>query len=275
MPPHEFTPPYDGLPPKYNFTAWVRMNDFTPRGRIRPKFYGIIVQRKSDPNSFILALRGTNSGTEWFDDFMSIFPVAMPGFPGKIGEGFGRIFGSMEVIGADGQPTDKFGHGFVNELRAAILGKLIRRAARIGAKEQAAVLDRVNVEVTGHSLGAALATLYVAANASDRQLRISRVYTFASPLVGNTEFVAAFENLHVDSWRIANPLDIVTVLPAIGYRHVDKLEQVNSGNWVNRTPICLHSMTTYLHLVHPPILLDKPCEWDPTVPGANIGGHTS
>ncbi len=88
VPPHEYTPPYTGLPPLYNFTAWVRMNDFTPRGRIRPKFYGIIVQRKSDLNSFILVLRGTSGGIEWFDDFMAVFPVAMPGFPGKIGEGF-------------------------------------------------------------------------------------------------------------------------------------------------------------------------------------------
>ncbi len=86
----------------------------------------------------------------------------------------------MEVIGADGQPTTEFGHGFVNEVFAAASRKLMHRQVRVGAKEQAAMRTRIKIEVAGHSLGAALATLYVAKNAQDRQLRIKRVYTFAS-----------------------------------------------------------------------------------------------
>ncbi len=126
----------------------------------------------------------------------------------------------------------------------------MRRAALMGAREQAAILNRVNVEVTGHSLGAALATLYVATNASDRQLHVSRVYTFASPLVGDTEFVATFDRLDVESWRIADPYDVVTVLPLLGFRHVNNLVEANPGDRVNRTVECLHSMDTYLYLVH-------------------------
>ncbi len=91
---HEYTPPYGDLPSQYNFVAWVRMNDFTPRGKIRQAFYGIIVQLKSNPTSFIIALRGTQetNWVEWFDDFMSVFPTKMPGFPGEVGDGFGKDF---------------------------------------------------------------------------------------------------------------------------------------------------------------------------------------
>ncbi len=267
VPPHEFTPPYTGLPPpytglpsKYNFTAWIRMNDFTPRGRIRPKFYGVIVQRQSDPNSFILVLRGTSGGIEWFDDFMAIFPVAIPGFAGKVGDGFGRIFGSMEVIGANGQPTDEFGHGFVNEVFAAASRKLAHRAARIGVEEQAAMRNRIKIEVTGHSLGSALATLYVAKNAHDRQLHISRVYTFASPLVGNSEFVDSYNALGIETWRIANFLDWVPHLPPdFSYHHVNEAQPISSWFEVHADPACWHSMLTYLHVLDRSIDIDAGC----------------
>ncbi len=137
VPPHEYTPPYSGLPPPntglpsaYNFIAWIRMTDFTPRGKSRRKFYGFIAQRKSDPSTFILVLRGTqyNSAVEWFDDLTSVVPVTRRNLPGKVGDGFARIFESMEVIGLDGKPTDEFGHGFADEVFAATSRKLSRGA---------------------------------------------------------------------------------------------------------------------------------------------------
>jgi triacylglycerol lipase len=268
--PHEYTPPYNGLPPpdtglpsSYNFVAWIRMNDFTPRGKIRPKFYGIIVQRKSDPSTFILVLRGTqfDSATEWFDDFTSIVPVTRLNLPGKVGDGFARIFESMEVIGLDGHPTNEFGHGFVHEVFAAISRKLMRRGARMTAKEQATTLNRINIEVTGHSLGSALATLYVAANATDVQLHISRVYTFASPYVGNFRFVKAYNDLGIETWRIANFWDWVPHLPPDpSFWHVNEPELISSWFEVHADPGCWHSMQTYLHILDPMIAIEDKCK---------------
>ncbi|MBW1818952.1 MAG: lipase family protein [Deltaproteobacteria bacterium] len=67
--------------------------------------------------------------------------------------------------------------------------------------------------LTGHSLGAALATL-----AADRLRGVQNVYTFGSPKVGNAEF----QNLFKDhAYRIVNNADIVTKLPpGYGYTHV-------------------------------------------------------
>ena len=78
-------------------------------------------------------------------------------------------------------------------------------------------LDEIShhkIYFTGHSLGAALATLAAA------QTTQSRLVTFGSPRVGNAEFAAVFANRVVD--RYVNCADIVTSLPPESeyYEHV-------------------------------------------------------
>ncbi len=60
---------------------------------------------------------------------------------------------------------------------------------------------------TGHSMGGALATL--AASRSPRPP--SAVYTFGSPRVGNSDFVATLRNMPV--YRVVNDCDIVPTVP--------------------------------------------------------------
>ncbi|MFZ6679207.1 lipase family protein [Undibacterium sp. Tian12W] len=70
------------------------------------------------------------------------------------------------------------------------------------------------IYITGHSLGAAIATLAAAL------LPDSRLVTFGSPRVGNASFAAMFKNRQVD--RYVNCADIVTILPPESeyYSHV-------------------------------------------------------
>ncbi|HEX8873177.1 MAG TPA: lipase family protein [Nitrosospira sp.] len=71
---------------------------------------------------------------------------------------------------------------------------------------------------TGHSLGAALATL-AALRRAPRAL-----YTFASPRVGNEAFVASFVSLPI--FRVVDDEDALTLLPPelLGFRHVGTLQ---------------------------------------------------
>ena len=72
---------------------------------------------------------------------------------------------------------------------------------------------RVAIWVTGHSLGAALATL-----AADRLQNVQGLYTYGSPRVGDQEFHKRFA---VKAYRVINGRDIVAELPFKGhYRHV-------------------------------------------------------
>jgi len=75
--------------------------------------------------------------------------------------------------------------------------------------------------ITGHSLGAALATVATQHLERDHILRdqIAACYTYGSPRVGNREFDRDFKSA---IYRVVNTTDIVTVVPllAMGYVHV-------------------------------------------------------
>ena len=73
---------------------------------------------------------------------------------------------------------------------------------------------------TGHSLGAALATLAAA------RRKPQAVYTFGSPLVGNEAFVASLGDVSI--YRVVDDRDVVTVVPpqVLGFRHVGELKRL-------------------------------------------------
>jgi hypothetical protein len=77
---------------------------------------------------------------------------------------------------------------------------------------------RCPVFYTGHSLGAALATLAASRRAPQA------VYTFGSPLVGNGSFVASLANVPV--YRVVDHSDAVTFVPpeVLGFRHAGILQ---------------------------------------------------
>ena len=79
-----------------------------------------------------------------------------------------------------------------------------------------AALSALNCPIffTGHSLGAALATLSAARRTPNA------VYTFGSPRVGNEAFVTSLREVPV--YRVVDDEDVVTILPpkALGFKHV-------------------------------------------------------
>ncbi len=79
---------------------------------------------------------------------------------------------------------------------------------------------RCPVFYTGHSLGAALATLAASRRAPQA------VYTFGSPLVGNQAFVTSLGSVPV--YRVVDDSDAVTLVPpeVLGFRHVGVLQRL-------------------------------------------------
>ncbi len=71
-----------------------------------------------------------------------------------------------------------------------------------------------NIFLTGHSLGAAIATLlsYDILNYYD-YLHLSHLITFGSPRVGNKYFVESFKKFNLNHYRITHNNDIVPHLP--------------------------------------------------------------
>jgi hypothetical protein len=93
---------------------------------------------------------------------------------------------------------------------------------------------------SGHSLGAALATL-----AADRFPATAGVCTLGSPRVGDRRFAAAFDHRFGDrAARYVNDTDIVTHLPTplpLPYQHVGRLRQITpEGRITGQTPPLAH-----------------------------------
>jgi len=91
-----------------------------------------------------------------------------------------------------------------------------------GSIDEALAALTCPVFYTGHSSGAALATLAALRRAPQA------VYTFASPRVGNKAFINSFGSLPV--YRIVDDEDAVTLLPpeSLGFRHVGVLQQLRA-----------------------------------------------
>lgn len=175
----------------------------------------------------IVAFRGTQTAFEWLHDIEFVkadFPYVA--HAGKAERGFAGLYGTCKWGGKAGAPR----------LADALLE---------AAGEQ-------SLSITGHSLGAALATL-LALEMAARLPRPPHVMTFASPLVGNKTFAGKYDELVPDSWRVANRSDIVTALPPslVGYTHVATEYPINSDHLTRHSWACWHALQTYLHLLDP------------------------
>lgn len=105
---------------------------------------------------------------------------------------------------------------------------------------------------TGHSLGAALATLAASVKPP------SALYTFGSPCVGDADFAATLNNTPV--FRITTHRDIVTSLPPMGaffgYRHAGRQFDLHAG--ANQGPALPSGGTAKKIWRRRPRLLDDP-----------------
>ncbi len=94
---------------------------------------------------------------------------------------------------------------------------------------------------TGHSLGAALATL-----AAQRYGKVRGLYTYGSPRVGDLVFMTGFP---VKTYRFVNNNDIITKVPPAGrYHHVGALKYIDSQGNVHEEADTLEDAATDIQL---------------------------
>lgn len=252
-------------PRGWELVAWIQMSDFV-LGNKQPKFYGYIARSGASPDAHVIAIRGTEGWVEWYDDF-SIFKVPFAQVPnaGRVSHGFDTIYSTLKVVphpqavfGAKGltiAPDGRSLQGSFGEQVAQIID------ARPRSLTPGVIAPAPSVIVTGHSLGAALCTLYAIEHVAKKQSGLPMVCTFASPRVGDANFVKAFNVFGLTSWRIVNAPDIVPNTPPdiLGYAHVDVESLFDSKNLVRWSPSCWHAMTTYLALLDNKLMPDPGC----------------
>jgi hypothetical protein len=259
--------PSSDFPAGYRLAAWVQMRDFIilPTG---PIFYGFVAQNIANPTQFVLAIRGTQTPEEWWDDLTSIFqtPFEVPNC-GSVALGFDRIYQTLEIVerptGAPGAAVAARSLKPVGSF-AAQASSLVRRLSQTAAPRAAGVPATASIAVVGHSLGSALATLYTMENAKGDQIHNPILCTFASPRVGDANFVAAFSTLPLTSWRIVNEPDIVPKQPPelVGFRHIGVEQKYDSSTTAKASLACWHAMATYLSLLDATRKPDPDCRID-------------
>jgi predicted lipase len=261
--PDPLRPEPDGIPEGWELGAWIHMSDFVLNFK-EPEFYGIVCREIANQDSRIIAIRGTEGAIEWIDDAAAL-PTPFRQVPdtGRVASGFDRIYSSLKVVKrrlaedgaaaavAAGTPAvqETFGGSFAEQLDQLASSRELARGKRRSLAEARPTRPMV---VTGHSLGSALATLFVMENASKHKFDITTSCTFASPRVGTLEFARAFDLLPINSWRIVNTLDVVPKLPfhipvVLEYDHVDTAYSFKSSEFAKNSLVCWHAMETYLH----------------------------
>ena len=190
-----------------------------------PDFAGERFQQAGLPEIEFFSGRSTQCYVAHNDDFLILAFRGTEIRPRGAGADFANIIADLEtdahIALVEWEQGGKVHRGF----KEALDEVWERLLAYLRSKETA----RRTVWFTGHSLGAALATL-----AARRYDRVRGLYTFGSPRVGDLDFQQAFL---VPAYRFVNHDDIVTRVPLPPlYQHVGRLQYLDGEGLLHDNP---------------------------------------
>lgn len=238
------------MPAGFTLVRTIQMTDFIGPEHQRA-FYGFIAVG-GDPQTAVVALRGTATATEWWDDLhWDPAPFTQVSNGGSVARGFLDIYNTFGTMTPGQQQPSASATTFAADVAQSV------------AEGLAADLDpALPVVVCGHSLGGALATLLVADLAANTPLK-PQAWTFASPRVGDAAFAGRYGGLSGVSWRIYNQVDVVPHFPmdpSDNYQAVTAGYAINSLGKAHWSLVCAHALSTYLHVLSPATVpLDPGC----------------
>jgi pimeloyl-ACP methyl ester carboxylesterase len=229
------------MPSGYTLMRTIQMTDFVGSTASRV-FYGFVAVG-GDPATAVVALRGTATALEWWDDLhWNLVPFTQVSNGGKVAQGFYDIYNTFGTTVPAEQGSSPASTMFAADVAHAVSDGL--------SLDLDPALPTV---VCGHSLGAALATLLVADMAANTPLK-PQAWTFASPRVGDANFAARYGGLSGVSWRIYNQVDVVPYFPvdaSDSYQPVTAGYAINSLKYARWSLSCCHALNTYLHVLSP------------------------
>lgn len=210
--------------------------------------------RRLGRRDIVVAWRGTQTAQEWMEDLRDILVPARLSITRFKNKGVREGLSTTTRFNDNGvRVEDGFLSCYIESVgensksaRDTVISEILRLVDEY--KEES-----LSVTFTGHSLGAALATLSsydvknnLNANLPARAIPVT-VFAFASPRVGNRTFALRMEELSVKVLRLVNKDDIVPKVPGLAFNE-------NSCGWLSKLFDWLP--WTYFH-VGVPVVLDN------------------
>jgi len=168
--------------------------------------------RFTDCKFFDSTTRPNSRGSHGFLALDENAKVAVLAFRGTDADDPSDISDDLNAIPEDWQAGGKVHTGFAEALLEIWNGEQ-------GVEAELKQVGGYRLLFTGHSLGAAMATL-----AGSLRTPAS-LYTFGSPRVGDADFVAALEKKRLDNHRYVDCCDLVARVPPaglLGYAHIGR-----------------------------------------------------
>lgn len=182
--------------------------------------YGVVFRSLETPNRYVFAFRGTASLEDFGMDLGCRGHAFVPFGPSVPGPG-GAVPDVPAEVRVEAGFWDAYttADGTIHSMRQQVFTLL---------DSYAAPDKHIELWITGHSLGAALSTLFALDVALCRPEIAASHVNFASPRVGNAAFVEFYQQQPAEqaeatrTLRVQNVLDVVPDVPpeTMHYRHV-------------------------------------------------------
>ena len=197
--------------------------DFAPKTVISDQHQDLqgFIGYDNDSQTIIISFRGTveTSIQNWITDLSIAQTSPWPNFPTvKVHKGFYQAYLA---------------------LKPQILAEI-------------SIMPEVALQITGHSLGAGLASICAFDLLVEENYRISSLYNFGSPRVGNYDWSIAFRKKIPNNWRITHAKDIVVHAPpqSSGFYHLIVEVWYKNSDYDGVYHICNGSGNSLSNIIH-------------------------
>jgi hypothetical protein len=192
------------------------------------QLFGFVSRSKSNSNEIFVVFRGTREPEEWINNLRAVPHRFLEnerfGNLGEVRNGFKRIYSEKNDV------NSRLSEFIQNSNLFDLLGIFKKKTGIQGSRKltpQETITQLFDIRddlltanskifVTGHSLGAGLATLaalHISEIAKKKKINASiNLYTFASPRVGDEIFATHFNDIPY-CYRVINSEDLIQAVP--------------------------------------------------------------